>query len=78
VLRQMLVCYESILTGESRAFCSETIYANDVMKRVRGQIAEVGTLAASPSRKARDVGHPAHPPKGKPLLERPHSSQNRA
>jgi hypothetical protein len=23
----MLVCYESILTGESRAFCSDTIYA---------------------------------------------------
>ena len=22
-LRQMLVCYECILTGESRAFCSE-------------------------------------------------------
>ena len=27
VLRQMLVCYESILTGESRAFLPDTIYA---------------------------------------------------
>jgi hypothetical protein len=58
----MLVCYESILTGESRAFLFRYHLrerCDDVMKIVRGQIAEVGTLAASPSRKPREVGHAA-------------------